>query len=286
VNRPPRLYYLIKPLLPRRLQIALRRIRARRIFRHVSPPYIKSGESRSRYHWPESKSSAVLLTHDVETIEGQKSVNALLDIEEQYGVKSNWNFVLDRYPLDMGLVGSLAEAGHEIGLHGLKHDGKLFSSEKIFQERMAVLTRAAGAMCIKGFRSPSLLYDLDLLAKLPFEWDSSIPAWDPFQPQPGGCGNYFPFLVGERCMELPVTLWQDFTLFEELQEHGIDIWKNQIDAICEMNGLINVIIHPDYMTGKRLGYYRELIEYLGSKDLLFSLPGIIAEWARNGSDSR
>jgi len=87
-------------------------------------------------------------------------------------------------------------------------------------------------------------------------------------------------------MELPVTLWQDFTLFVELQEHGIDIWKNQIDAICEMNGLINVIIHPDYMTGKRLGYYRELIEYLGSKDLLFSLPGIIAEWARNGSDSR
>jgi peptidoglycan/xylan/chitin deacetylase (PgdA/CDA1 family) len=184
----------------------------------------------------------------------------------------------------MGLVCGLAEAGHEIGLHGLKHDGKLFSSEKIFQDRMTILTRAAGAMGIKGFRSPSLLYDLDLLAKIPFEWDSSIPAWDPFQPQPGGCEYYFPFLVGERCMELPVTLWQDFTLFEELQEDGIE--KNQIDAICEMNGLINVIIHPDYMTGKRLGYYRELIEYLGSKDLLFSLPGIIAEWARNGSDSR
>lgn len=178
----------------------------------------------------------------------------------------------------MGLITELKDKGHEIGLHGVRHDGRLFSSEQVFRSRLQEMTTAAAYWGAQGFRSPSLLHREDFLKILPFRWDSSIPAWDPFQPQPGGSGRYLPYLLSETCVELPVTLWQDFTLFEELQQKDISIWKTQADAIYELGGLINLIVHPDYMDPDRLEMYGEFIDYLMSKeDLWFALPSMIVE---------
>jgi hypothetical protein len=50
------------------------------------------------------------------------------------------------------------------------------------------------------------------MASLPFEYDSSYPDTDPFEPQPGGCCSWLPYFNGPL-VELPITLPQDHTLF-------------------------------------------------------------------------
>ncbi|MCD4847669.1 MAG: hypothetical protein K8R76_05720, partial [Candidatus Aegiribacteria sp.] len=266
---------------PRGLQVYLRRVRAKRIFKEIGNTRIRSiiSEDKSNFEWPGKYTAAVMITHDVETAKGQKNIRKLIKIERDKRITSCWNFVTDRYDVDTTLISELKTSGHEIGVHGVYHDGKLFSSRAVFQKRLPAIRDAAEKWGATGFRSPSLLYKTNLLRELPFSWDSSIPAWDPFQPQPGGCRCYYPFKLSDACVELPVTLWQDFTLFEELCESGIDIWKAQIDDIYKIGGLINVIVHPDYMNEQRLSMYDELLEHLQSKQQLwFALPSGISRW--------
>lgn len=278
-----RLFYRFKPLIPRRLQIYLRRRRARRIWRQCGQRcHLEQHDASVAIPWPESYRAAAVLTHDVETAAGQANIPAVRAVEDDLGVKSCWNFVVRRYAVDEALVRDLRADGHEIGVHGVHHDGKLFSSPRVWHERLPVITAAAGRWGAVGFRSPALLYDEDLLRTLPLSWDSSLPTWDPFQPQPGGCERYHPFLLSDECVELPVSLWQDFTLFEELELESIDMWRHQIDFIHELGGLINVIVHPDYLHDEeRLGYYRELVEYLLARDgLWLTQPAAVADWVR------
>jgi peptidoglycan/xylan/chitin deacetylase (PgdA/CDA1 family) len=180
-------------------------------------------------------------------------------------------------------MGDLRAEGHEVGVHGVYHDGRLFSSEEVFEERLRVMEETAAQWGASGFRSPSLLYDLRLLTtRLRFSWDSSMPAWDPFQPQPGGCLRFVPFALNDRCVELPVTLWQDFTLFEELGMSDIEVWKRQIAWLHSIGGLINVIVHPDYLrSARRLDLYRSLlIELCGLDGAWRTLPNEVADWER------
>jgi peptidoglycan/xylan/chitin deacetylase (PgdA/CDA1 family) len=223
-----------------------------------------------------------MVTHDVELTAGQQNVPALLRIEEEFGVTSCWNFVVRRYPVDTELIARLREAGHEIGVHGVYHDGREYSSPEEFRQRVAVMESAAQEWGAVGFRSPSLMYRRSLLETIPFAWDSSMPAWDPFQPKSGDCLAYVPFQLNDHCVELPVTLWQDFTLFEELRFEDIDIWRKQSDFIWRLGGLINVIVHPDYMRSEqRLRLYRGLLEHLQAMDRLWiAKPSEVAAWVR------
>jgi peptidoglycan/xylan/chitin deacetylase (PgdA/CDA1 family) len=236
------------------------------------------------FSWPPGRQAAVLITHDVEQAAGQANIPHLRAIENDLGLHSCWNFPTSRYPVDETLIAELFGEGHEVGIHGVRHDGKLFSSPMIFRQRLEEIVTVAERWGSRGFRSPSLLYDEDLLAELPLVWDSSQSAWDPFQPQAGGCGRYVPFRLQNGCVELPVTLWQDFTLFEELQCRNIDIWKLQIDDLYRGGALINLIVHPDYMLStERLAFYRELLEHLLSKSgLWIALPAEIAQWVTTG----
>lgn len=270
-----RLFYRIKPLVPRRVQVALRRVRARRIMKRIGSERIRpSGEGPPPgFSWPGGARSAVMLTHDVESEAGLAAIPDLLEVEREEGVRSCWNLVAGKYPVPLELVDGLVREGHEVGVHGLLHDGRLFQSREMFASRMVEIARAAESWGAIGFRSPSLLYDLELLSSLPFQWDSSVPAWDPFQPQPGGSGRYHPYIIGPACVEYPVTMWQDFTLFEELGRRDIGIWKEQALAIHGIGGLISVIVHPDYMTEERLDLYRELLRFLRTLAPHYLLPG-------------
>jgi peptidoglycan/xylan/chitin deacetylase (PgdA/CDA1 family) len=218
----------------------------------------------------------------VETAQGQENIGALVAVEHEYGITSCWNFPVLRYPVDISTIEDLKRAGHEVGVHGVYHDGRLFSSEAIFRRRLPKMVEAAREWGAVGFRSPSLLYDRRLLEELPFEWDSSMPAWDPFQPRPGCCLRYVPFKLTGHCVELPVTLWQDFTLFEELQLRDIEIWRRQIDVLYELGGLMTVIVHPDYaVTQERRDAYRRLLDYVLNKENVWTaLPTDVARWER------
>lgn len=274
--------------MPRRLQIALRQVRAHRILETQSVPYladgafsIPSGESL----WPKGTRSCVLLTHDVETEQGLENIDRIRKVEKLFNFNSTWNFVLDKYgPVDE-YVKKLQDDGCECGAHGLFHDGKLFSSHHIFSERMKIINSKAISLGIKGFRSPSLLRDMDMLRELEFEWDSSIPSWDPFQPQPGGCNRYLPFRLSEKTLELPVTMWQDFTIFSELKQESPGIWTEQANQLHTSGALLNIIVHPDYFTEITEKSYASFLKTISElESTMIALPSEVVSLYRKSKN--
>ncbi|MGE5072403.1 MAG: hypothetical protein ACM3MF_03170, partial [Anaerolineae bacterium] len=154
---PKRMYYLLKPILPRSFTKLLRRV------------YSDSGHTRADIQWPleprfatfmwkvlacllqqapahalqikslwpEGRRFALVLTHDVESKLGVGSVRRVADLEESLGFRSSFNFVPEDYPVDGDLLEELCRRGFEVGVHGLKHDGHLFDSHSCFEEKAA-----------------------------------------------------------------------------------------------------------------------------------------------------
>ncbi len=277
-----KLYYALKPFMPRRVQIALRRMRISYKlprYRDVWPIDKKASVPPEGWSgWPDNKQFAFVLTHDVETRRGQEKCIALSFLERSLGFRSSFNFVPMRYPGFPELRDYLVENGFEVGVHGLYHDGKYYKSRMIFRKRASKINGYLKEWNAVGFRMPSMEHNLDWIHDLHIEYDSSTFDTDPFEPNPEGVGTIFPFFVKERkrssskgYVELPYTIPQDFTLFVLMKQKNIDIWRKKLDWIAEHNGMVLVITHPDYMNfdgGSRSfeqypwSYYAELLEYV------------------------
>ena len=273
------LYYLVKPLIPRRLQIALRSkmvVKKRKRFASTWPILECTAEVPEEWRgWPENKRLAFVLTHDVDTARGQERCTQLAAVEKELGFRASFNFVPERYAVDPELRRQFTDDGFEVGVHGLNHDGKLYSSKSEFDKRAVRINSYILEWGAVGFRSPAMHHNLEWLKALNIEYDASTFDTDPFEPQSDGAGTIFPFWVdrddGSGYVELPYTLGQDFTLFVLMKEKGIDIWKRKLDWIAEKGGMALVNTHPDYMNFNegKLGledypvrYYQELLEYV------------------------
>ena len=294
-----RLFYTIKPLIPRTIQIYLRRniIRRKRgLYTDVWPIDKKAGRPPDDWHgWPDGKKFALVLTHDVEREKGQKKCYNLINLEKQLGFRSSFNLVPERYKVYPELRQYLKKSGFDVGVHGLRHDGKYYKSKKIFQERTVRINHYLKEWGSVGFSSPSMLRDLEWLHELNIEYDVSTFDTDPFEPQHDGVGSIFPFRVphpsnNKGYVELPYTLPQDFTLFIIMREKNIALWKQKLDWIAEKGGMALLITHPDYMNfdGTDLGdeeypvkYYIEFLEYIKTKykeQYWHALPNEIARF--------
>ncbi|MCC6344081.1 MAG: glycosyltransferase [Bryobacterales bacterium] len=275
-------YYVLKPFLPWRLRLALRRWRAnRRRTTHAGlwPIDEEAGTVPPNWPgWPEEKQFAVILTHDVEGAKGLKRVERLMNLEAEHGFRSCFNLVPEwEYHVPDELRQGLDEAGFEVGVHGLEHDGKLYASKTEFAAKATLIRKYLKQWNATGFRSPLMQHKLAWLHQLGVEYDSSTFDTDPFEPEPDGAGTIFPFWVpgldGTGYVELPYTLVQDFTLFVVLRERDIDIWKRKVDWIAERGGMVLLNTHPDYICfeGKPerdeypVSYYEELLRYLREK---------------------
>ncbi|OGC01773.1 hypothetical protein A2V82_00240 [candidate division KSB1 bacterium RBG_16_48_16] len=278
-----RLFYFLKPLMPRLLQIAVRRklvaVQKRR-YENIWPIYPGSDKPPRHWQgWPDGRQFALVLTHDVETAKGQSRCAELMRLEQQRGFASSFNFVPERYADDPLLRQTLTANGHEVGVHGLYHDGKLFSSKKIFDERAKKINGYLRQWQAVGFRSPAMHHNLEWLGELDVEYDLSTFDTDPFEPQSDGVGTIFPFYVprkGNRIgyIEMPYTVPQDFTLFIIMQEKGPKIWRQKLDWVAERGGMLLINTHPDYMlfNGKEESmeeypatFYLEFLDYVREK---------------------
>src|ERR1039457_7388890 len=88
-------YYFLKPIIPWRLRLALRRWRAssRRISNEW-PIDEKAGAVPPGWPgWPGGKRFALVLTHDVEGKKGVSRVEKLMNLELKHGFRSSFNFV-------------------------------------------------------------------------------------------------------------------------------------------------------------------------------------------------
>lgn len=238
-----------------------------------------SGEEFNPF--PAPYKSAVVLTHDVEEQEGFDFIPKVIELEESLGFKSSWNIVPYKYKIDQGIINLINDYGHETGIHGYNHDGKLYFSEKIFNARVPLINEAIKKYNVVGFRSPMVHRNLFWLQKLNIEYDASCFDYDPFQPFPGGTGSIWPFFAG-KFVELPYTVPQDHTMFYVLKQKDITIWINKINWLRKNNGMVLLLTHPDYLRNPdHLYLYKELLSYLkGFNDAWFCLPKDIAGWWR------
>jgi peptidoglycan/xylan/chitin deacetylase (PgdA/CDA1 family) len=251
-----RLYYLAKPAIPRSVQIMLRRMVIKRAMPRLAsvwPIDEKAGRPPEGWAgWPQGKQFALVLTHDVESVKGVDRCRQLAQMEMELGFRSSFNFVVKKYSTPDELRQYLVDNGFEVGVHGCYHDGKKFTSRKIFMERARIINQYLENWGATGFRSPSMHCNLDWIGELDIEYDLSTFDTDPFEPQAGGVGTIFPFLVPKKgnvshFVELPYTLTQDFTAYVLLGEKTADIWKRKLDWIVEKGGMALLNVHPDYM---------------------------------------
>ena len=274
------LYYRVKPLIPRRVQLAVRRtaaLRKRARVPHLWPIDESAGIPPENWRgWPFGKRFALVLTHDVDTEKGQGKCCELAKLEMQHGFRSSFNFVPRRYEVSPELRKYLAWNGFEVGVHGLYHDGNYFRSRDTFSRRAILINRYLKEWNAVGFRCPCMYHNLDWIHDLDIEYDASTFDTDPFEPQPDGVGTIFPFRVDGNpsrsgYVEIPYTLPQDFTLFVLMREKTIDLWIRKLDWIAAKGGMALLIAHPDYMNfGERsvpfdqypVRYYRDLLEYV------------------------
>lgn len=251
------LYYQVRPLIPRRAQIYLRKKLFRwklRQHKNAWPIHESSGTAPEGWKgWPGNKRFAVVLTHDVETARGLARSPDLMRLEMSAGFRSSFNFVPGRYETPKSFRDELVSNGFEVGVHDLKHDGKLYSSRPHFDKCATEINRYLKEWGAVGFRSGAMHHNLDWLHGLEIQYDASTFEYDPFEPQPDGMETIFPFFVsrpdgsGSGYVELPYTLPQDFSLFMMLEEKGIDVWKRKLDWIARQGGMALLITHPDYM---------------------------------------
>jgi peptidoglycan/xylan/chitin deacetylase (PgdA/CDA1 family) len=299
-------YYRVRPILPRSVQIAMRRgftsVQQRSTFPrwpietslHDVLDLVLGllGEAAGEpipwiAPWPTGYDSAVVLTHDVEQQLGHDNIHLLRDIELEHGFRSSWNLVPRRYDVGDETVAALADAGFEVGVHGLYHDGRDLESEKMLRRRLPEMREWAERWHAVGFRSPATHRTWELMPLLHFDYDSSYPDTDPYEPVGGGCCSWLPFM-NDDLVELPITLPQDHTLYEILRAPAAAHWCAKADAVADRGGMALLITHPDYMLdAARLDDYRAFLAHTAERAGVWrALPrDVSAWWRRRGTSS-
>jgi hypothetical protein len=301
------IYYILKPYIPRKLQLLLRRSLVRyQLFkyRRIWPiDHSCSSKPQQWRGWPDGKKFALVITHDVDTQKGQDRCTDLMKIDETHGMRSSFNFVPLRYTVSRHIQKTLVDHGFEIGVHGLYHDGKYYSTSRTFLERSRKINEYLKEWNAVGYRAPAMDHRLECFHDLAIEYDTSTFDTDPFEPHAVGVGRIFPFLVtngslGKGYVELPYTMPQDFTLFILMRHDNIDIWKKKLDWIVDHGGMVLINTHPDYMNfrnGKTtceeypVHYYEGLINYIKTKyegQYWHALPRDVARFWRKNYDTR
>jgi hypothetical protein len=240
------IYNRIKPVLPRGVQIALRRRLVRRALPGVGDTWLVdhgSGSTPTWWRgWPSGARFALVLTHDVEHTRGVDRRLRVARMEQEMGLVSSFNFVPERYALSAAIRDELVKTGFEVGVHDLRHDGRLYQSQQVFMQRACRINSYLKQWGAVGFRPGSMYHNLDWLTNLNVEYDASTLDTDPFEPQPDGVRAIFPMWVansaGDRgYVEMPYTLPQDITLFVILQHEDTRVWEHKIEWIAANGGM-------------------------------------------------
>jgi hypothetical protein len=299
-------YYRLRAALPRPAQIAMRRAFSRLQARTRFPrwPVETALDDVFAYlfglagalagepipwiaPWPGGHEWAIVLTHDVETETGYRAMRPLCELEAAAGYRSSWNMVPGRYTVEDDVVDGLLRDGFEVGAHSMWHNGREFASRAALAEWLPPMREHARRWDATGFRSPATNRVWELMPLTGFEYDSSYPDSDPFEPTPGGCLSWLPYFNGDQ-VELPVTLPQDHTVFVILRREDESLWVEKATFLREQGGMALLIVHPDYMLepARVAAYARFLDRFAGDDSAWRALPRDVSAWWRRRACSR
>jgi glycosyltransferase involved in cell wall biosynthesis len=303
-----KLYYLARPLMPVDVRKHLQKVRLNgwrdipfpkwpvdRTVDEVSEQLLllalrAEGIDRIPFvwFWPDGAESCAVMTHDVETTAGRNFCSTLMDINDSFGIKASFQVVPERrYDVPTSYLDSIRNRGFEINVQDLNHDGHLFRDRTEFLVRAAKINSYGRDFGAVGFRSAILYRRQEWYDALQFSYDMSVPNVAHLDPQRGGCCTVMPYYVG-HILELPVTMTQDYSLFHILDDYSIDLWKLQSELIMQKHGLMNFIVHPDYITEDReRKTYETLLAYLSQlrskQKVWIPLPREVDQWWRQRS---
>jgi len=263
--------------------------------------------------WPNGARCAVALTFDVDTDSmlhyslpetahkkltalswtryDQVAVPRIVELYRRYGLKQTFcvpAWVAEQYP---AMVETIAEAGHEVVLHGYMHE---LSNELTRNEEAAILERGVGIIAQitgtrpQGWRSPFYAFSphsAELLCEAGFVYDSSL------------MGDDVPYLL--RCdagelVEIPADYqsddWPQYVQSVEFEylmpirapARAMEVFRAEFEAAYACGGLWVSIWHP-FVSGRlsRLLEVGRLIEDLLERgDVWFASLGEIADHIR------
>jgi hypothetical protein len=298
-------YYLVRPILPVAIRKHLQRMRLHgwekirfprwpvdrtvdSLMEHLLLASLRAQNVRQIpfiWFWPDGAPSCALMTHDVESASGVDLCGMLMDANESFGIKASFQVIPEeRYHVTPAFLQSIRKRGFEVVVHDLNHDGRLFQDRKRFMERVEKINAYGKEFGAAGFRAGVLYRNQSWFDLLDFQYDMSVPNVAHLDPQRGGCCTVMPYFIG-HLLELPVTMTQDYTLFNILNSYSMGLWQRQIELIMEKHGLISVVIHPDYITGQReRELYQELLALLAElkakKNVWVTTPGEVDQWWR------
>ena len=225
--------------------------------------------------WPHGRQAAFTVSHDVDTLEGLHVAADVSAFEKQIGVRSCWFIVGEVARAAPALVDALKADGHEVGLHGDRHDNTLaYVSPAAMARRLDACRDVIDRHQMRGFRAPSLLESPALRAALRgrFTYASQVPDTEVrslIGPR-RGCSTVFPF-VRHGLLEIPMTLpLEDKLLMCGLDDEGLHaFWHEKAAAVRAMGGVIQVSVHnePHLLRRSRHAYERLLKELAGDREL-------------------
>jgi len=298
------LYYLLRPMLPVGVRRHLQQVRLRgwqsisfpewpvdttvdRLFRSTMGAVLRATEAKQLpfiWFWPDAAPSCTMLTHDVEGKAGLDFCKALVELDARFDMKAAYQLIPESADRAWRYADVIQAGGCEVNLHDLNHDGRLYRDRETFLTRAHRINEYAREFGCRGFRSGAMYREQRWYSAFEFAYDMSVPNVAHLEPQRGGCCTVMPYFVGD-VLELPLTTAQDYSLFFILGDYSIALWRRQIEAIVEQNGLISIITHPDYLVGAReRAVYVELLRYLDTLrdtgQTWVALPGEINDWWR------
>jgi hypothetical protein len=305
------LYYLLRPFLTFGMRSYVKRLQLRgrnelpfprwpvdcsvdNLLERLLLLAVRTSESRRIpviWFWPEGASSCAIMTHDVEAQAGQAFCSDLMDIDDSFGIKSSFQIVPEgRYDVSTQFLGSFRARGFEVVVHDLNHDGHLYRDRGEFLRRAEKIDYYREQYGAEGFRAAILYRKQVWFDAFKFSYDMSVPNVAQLDPQQGGCCTVMPFFIGD-ILELPVTTTQDYMLFHVLNDYSITLWKRQIDLVMEKAGLMNFIVHPDYiMKARERAVYEELLAHLvdlrEKKNVWITTPREVSRWWRQRAEMR
>ncbi len=218
--------------------------------------------------WPDGRRWAFATSHDVDTREGLALAPAVAECEAALGFRGTWFVVGELFDRDPAAALAIAAAGHELALHGDRHDNRIaYLDSAPLERRLDRCQPWIERHDLRGFRAPSLLESRRLRAALAarFSYASQVPDTETaalIAPR-RGCSTSFPF-EREGLLEIPMTLpMEDKLLLAGLDEEGIlGVWRRKLEWARQSGGIAQLAVHnePHLLKRSRGAWQRLLAE--------------------------
>lgn len=231
-------------------------------------------DAESPFLWGLPEGGAPVLGQMEQRLFGPRTgIWRLLDLLDRYRIKGSFfvpGLVARNHP---DLLPAIAEAGHEIGLHGYFHeivaDTPTAEFVRALDEALALFKAQAG-LVPRGFRSPAWEMTPEMLAELAARslYDSSLMGFD------------HPYTI-DGVTEVPVQWAVDDAVYFKFTGGGADRWhpaaqngvlESWLDewaVLAREGGLLMLTVH-DWISG-RAGRIRMLEKLL---DAIAATPGV------------